>query len=164
MTQVFPAKAGKTASRVEATRKGADFTRSGGAAQITALAGILAAARASAEMPSDLVSRTHALVQDAHDADAGYAHAVDNNVGTDQIGKMRRRQVGTTLTELRIVAYRLQRIVELVAIGPKAVWPPFFAGITQYVDEILPGLWRELKWRGSTGGHPDRSACRYAWR
>jgi len=39
----------------------------------------------SAGLASNMASRAHALVQNPHNADAGYARAVNNDVGTDQI-------------------------------------------------------------------------------
>lgn len=46
-------------------------------------------------------------MQDAHDPDVVSIHAVNDHMGADQIGQMRRRQVVAAMTKLRVVADRL---------------------------------------------------------
>ena len=81
--------------------------------------------------------QTHALVQDAHDADTVGIAAIDDDVNANQIRPMRLRQVVAAMAQLRVVADRLERVVDLVAIGQKRVLAPGLAGETQDVDEVL---------------------------
>lgn len=90
-------------------------------------------------------AQAYALVQDAHDADADAdavgVGAIDDDVRADQVCPMCRRQVVAVMAKLRVVADRLERVVDLVAVGQKLILAPCFAGKTQDVDEILPRSW-----------------------
>ena len=101
----------------------------------------------------NIPGQAHALVQDAHDADAVGFGAVNNDMGTDQVSQMRRRQVVAVMAQLRVAADRLERVIDLVAVGQKLVLAPRLAGKTQDVDEILPRSRGELEHRRPTGGH-----------
>ena len=69
------------------------------------------------ECNSQVVSKTHAAIQDAHNAENVRADAVDDDVRTWRVGQMRRGQVAPSMAELRVLADRLERVVDLVAVG-----------------------------------------------
>lgn len=85
-----------------------------------------------------MLGNAHALVQDAHNANAVRSDAVDDDVGANQVSQVRRWQVVAAMTKLRIMADRRQRIVDLVAVNQKLVLSPCFAGMTQDIDKVLP--------------------------
>lgn len=99
--------------------------------------------------------QAHALVQDADNADAVGVGTVDDDVSTDKISQMRGRQVIATMAKLRVVADRLERIVDFVAVGQKLLLTPCLAGVTQDVDEVLARSRGKLEGRWLTEGHLD---------
>ena len=103
--------------------------------------------------------QAHALMEDAHDADSARARAVDDDVRSDEVGKVCRRQVIAMVAGLRLVSDGLKRVIDLVSVAVKLPLAPGRTRIAQDVDEILPRLWREddpsLPLRG---GHPGPSA------
>ena len=70
--------------------------------------------------------QTHALVQDAHDTETVRADAIDDDVRTDQVSQVGRGQVVPPVTELRVLADRLERVVDLVAVGQQLAPGPRF--------------------------------------
>ena len=64
-----------------------------------------------------MLSHAHALMQDAHDADAVGVNPIDNNVGSDQIAPVCRWQIVPAVAKLRVASYGLQCIVDLVTLG-----------------------------------------------
>ena len=107
--------------------------------------------------------QAHALVQDADNANTVSVGTVDNDVSTDQVSQMRGRQVVATMAKLRVVADRLERIVDFVAVGQKLVLPPGLAGVAQDVDEVLARSRGKLEYRRLTEGHLDPWAGGCAW-
>ena len=92
-----------------------------------------------------MIGQAHPLVQDAHDADAVSADAVDVDVRTDQVGQVSRGQIAPPVAELRVLADRLERVVDLVAVGQQLRLTLGFAGLAQDVDEILSCFRGELE-------------------
>ena len=87
---------------------------------------------------SDVPAQAHALMQDPHHPDNFCIASIDDDVRTNHIGQVSSRQVAAAMTHLRIPGYRLQRFVDLVTVGQELGLAPFFTGVTQYVDEVLP--------------------------
>jgi hypothetical protein len=56
-------------------------------------------------------AQAHALLQDARGTEA-----IDDNLGADRIGVKARRQILAAVAELRVLANRLQSVVDLVAV------------------------------------------------
>ncbi len=103
-------------------------------------------------------------MQDADNADAVSVGTVDDDVRTDQESQMRGRQVVATMAKLRVVADRLERIVDFVAVGQELVLAPGISGVTQDVDEVLARSRGKLECRRLTEGHRDPWAGGCAWR
>ena len=78
----------------------------------------------------------HPLMQDTCDADAVGVDPIDNNVGTDQIASVCRRQIGPAVAKLRVATDGLQCVVDLVTVGQQLVLSPSLAGVAQDVDEV----------------------------
>ena len=87
--------------------------------------------------PSDVFGGTHALVEDTYDRDGVPAHTIDNDVRSNQGSQVRRWQVVSVMAELWIFTNRVQRVIDLVAVGLELIWAPSLTGETQDVDEIL---------------------------
>ena len=107
---------------------------------------------------SQVVSKTHAAVQDAHNAETVRADAVDDDVRTYRVGQMRRGQVAPPMAVLRVLADRLERVVDLVAVGRQLRQTPCFTAVAQDIDEILLRPWGEL------GGKGLRERISVRWR
>jgi len=84
-------------------------------------------------------------MQDANNANVVGADSVDDDVGTNQVSQVRRRQVLAAMAKLWIMADRGQRIVNFISINKQLVCAPSFAGIAKYVDKVLPRFWGKFK-------------------
>ena len=86
--------------------------------------------------------QAHPLVQYSRDTDAVPPRAVDDDVRSDKVDQVCRRQIATTVAYLRVAADRLQGILDLVAVRLKLLESPGLTGEPKNVDEVLAGLRR----------------------
>lgn len=88
---------------------------------------------------------THALMQYSHNANAASSDPVNDDVRTNRISQICRRQIIPAMTKLGSVAKSFKRIIDLIAINEKLVFPPCFSRIAQNIDYILSCLWGKFE-------------------
>lgn len=68
------------------------------------------------------------MVQNTHDIEAVFARPVNNEVRSDRVDPMRRRQVVSTMTDLRVEPECHERVVDFIAVDDELIAAPGFAG------------------------------------
>ncbi len=92
-------------------------------------------------MALQVSGQAHALMQDAHYSNIIGPNPIHDYMRANQPSAVCHRQIIPYLAEMRIMPNGLQGRIDLVAIDQQLRFTPFFAGIAQNVDEILPRQW-----------------------
>jgi hypothetical protein len=77
--------------------------------------------------------------------DSGYADgvglgSVDDDMRPDYVGQEQLWKIFAGLAKLRVMADRLQSVVNLASVDLQLLLAPRLPGVAQDVDEVLPGL------------------------